>query len=150
MLNGSFYSAMLNLANWLGNVMLPIAAGLILAIGIYRFSKGHELERYIYGALAALMGSGLLRLAEAIAQQNTGADQYMTVLLTITNYVGNVLLPVYATLEIVRLVLGVGGVFERLAIGDDWLRHLLAAMGALMVSGVLRLLEYWVANAKAI
>jgi hypothetical protein len=59
-------------------------------------------------------------------------------------------LPVYATLEIVRLVLGVGGVFERLAIGDDWLRHLLAAMGALMVSGILRLLEYWVANAKAI
>jgi hypothetical protein len=141
---------MLNLANWFGNVMLPIGAGLILAIGIYQFSKGRELERYVYGALAALMGSGLLRLAEAIAQQNTGADQYMTVLLTVTNYVGNVLLPLYATLEIVRLVLGVGGVFERLAIGDDWLRHLVAAMGALMVSAILRLLEYWVAHANPI
>ena len=150
MLNGSFESGLLNLANWFSNVMLPIGAGLILAIGIYRFSKGHDLERYIYGALAALMGSGLLRLAEAIAQQNTGSDQYMTVLLVLTNYAGNVLLPLYATLEIVRLVLGVGGVFERLAIGDDWLRHLLAAMGALMVSGILRLLEYWVTNAKPI
>ena len=150
MLNGSFSSAMLNLANWCGNVMLPIAAGLILAIGIYRFSKGDELERYVHGAMAALMGSGLLRLAEAIAQQNTGADQYMTILLTITNYVGNVLLPLYATLEIVRVVLGASGVFSRRAIGCDWLHHLLAAMGALMVSAILRLLEYWVAHANAI
>jgi hypothetical protein len=39
-------------------------------------------------------------------------------------------------------------VFERLAIGDDWIRHGMAAMGALMVSGLLRLLEYFVANAS--
>jgi hypothetical protein len=47
----------------------------------------------------------------------------------------------------VRLVLGLGGVFERLYVGDDWLRHLLAAMGALMISGLLRLLEHFVAAA---
>ncbi len=50
-------------------------------------------------------------------------------------------------IEIVRLVLGLGGVFERLYVGDDWLRHLMAAMGALMVSGLLRLLEHFVAAA---
>ena len=145
---GSLQPGLLNLANWVGNVMLPIGAGLILAFGIYQFSKGYELERYIYGAMAALMGSGLLRLAEAISQQATDANQYMVMLLTLTNFVGNVLMPFYAAIEIVRLVLGLGGVFERLAIGDDWIRHGMAAMGALMVSGLLRLLEYFVANAS--
>ena len=66
-------------------------------------------------------------------------------LLTLTNFVGNVLMPFYAAIEIVRLVLGLGGVFERLDVGDDWIRHLMAAMGALMVSGLLRLFEHFVA-----
>jgi len=142
---GSFQSGLLNLANWVGNVVLPIGAGLILAYGIYQFSKGRELEPYVWGAMAALLGSGLLRLAEVISQQNQGADQYMVTLLTLTNIVGNVLLPFYAAVEIVRLVLGIGGVFERLFVGDDWLRHAIGAMGALMVSGLLRLLEHFVA-----
>jgi hypothetical protein len=73
---GSFQPGLLNLANWMGNVMLPIGAGLILACGIYQFSKGQELERYVLGAMAALLGSGLLRLAEVISQQNDGADQF--------------------------------------------------------------------------
>src|SRR5271157_4382045 len=34
---GSFQPGLLNLANWMGNVMLPIGAGLILACGIYQF-----------------------------------------------------------------------------------------------------------------
>ena len=88
---GSFQSGLLNLANWVGNVVLPIGAGLILAYGIYQFSKGQELEPYVWGAMAALLGSGLLRLAEVISQQNQGADQYMVTLLTLTNVVGNVL-----------------------------------------------------------
>ena len=144
---GDLQPGLLNLANWTGNVVLPIGAGLILACGIYQFSKGQELEKYVYGAMGALMGSGLLRLAEVISQQATDADQYMVMLLTLTNFVGNVLLPFYAAIEIVRLVLGLGGVFERLYVGDDWLRHLMAAMGALMVSGLLRLLEHFVASA---
>ena len=111
---GDLQPGLLNLANWVGNVVLPISAGLILAGGIYQFSKGQELERYVYGALGALMGSGLLRLAEVISQQATDADQYMVMLLTLTNFVGNVLLPFYAAIEIVRLVLGLGGVFRTL------------------------------------
>ena len=145
---GDLQSGLLNLANWVGNVVLPIGAGLILACGIYQFSKGQELERYVYGAMGALMCSALLRLAEVISQQaTTDADQYMVMLLTLTNFIGNVLMPFYAAIEIVRLVLCLGGVFERLYVGDDWLRHLLAAMGALMISGLLRLLEHFVAAA---
>ena len=61
-----------------------------------------------------------------------------------TNYVGNVILPTFAAIEVVKLVLGFGGVFERLNIGDDWLRHLFAAMMSLMVSGILREFEHFV------
>jgi hypothetical protein len=46
---GDLQPGLLNLANWVGNVVLPIGAGLILACGIYQFSKGQELERYVYG-----------------------------------------------------------------------------------------------------
>ena len=42
---GDLQPGLLNLANWTGNVVLPIGAGLILACGIYQFSKGQELEK---------------------------------------------------------------------------------------------------------
>jgi hypothetical protein len=62
----------------------------------------------------------------------------------LTNYVDNVILPTFAAIEVVKLVLNFGGVFERLNIGDDWLRHLFAAMMSLMVSGLLREFEHCV------
>jgi hypothetical protein len=79
-----------------------------------------------------------------MAGQASGANQYWTAILMLTNYVGNVMLPIYAGIEVVKLVLGFGGVFERLNIGDDWLRHLFAAMMSLMVSGILRVFEHFV------
>jgi hypothetical protein len=144
MQQGSFDAGILNLTNWVGNEVLIVLAGLILAAGIYRYSKGHDADRYFYGGLAALLTSGFLRLAEMMTQQASGADQYWTAILTLTNYVGNVILPTFAAIEIVKLVLGLGGVFERLNIGDDWLRHLFAAMMSLMVSGLLREFEHLV------
>lgn len=144
MQQGSFDNGVLNLTNWTGNAVLPLLAGVFLAVGIYRFAKGHEVDRYFYGALAALLCSGLLRLAEAMTQQATGANQYWAAVLALTNYVGNVLLPIFAALEVVKLVLGFSGVFTRRNIGDDWLRHLLSAMASLMVSGMLRLFEHFV------
>lgn len=144
MQQGSFDTGILNLTNWVGNEVFVVLAGLILAAGIYRYSKGYDSDRYFYGGLASLMVSGFLRLAEAMSQQASGANQYWTAVLTLTNYVGNVILPTYAAIEIVKLVLGFGGVFERLTIGDDWLRHLFAAMMCLMVSGLLRAFEHFV------
>jgi hypothetical protein len=144
MQQGSFETGILNLTNWIGNQVFVVLAGLILAAGIYQYSKGHDADRYFYGGLASLLASGFLRLAETISQQASGANQYWTAILTLTNYVGNVILPTYAALEIVKLILGLGGVFERLNIGDDWLRHLVAAMMSLMVSGILREFEHFV------
>jgi hypothetical protein len=144
MQQGSFDTGILNLTDWIGNQVFVILAGLILAAGIYRYSKGHDADRYFYGGLASLLVSGFLRLAETMTQQASGANQYWTAILTLTNYVCNVILPTYAALEIVKLILGFGGVFERLNIGDDWLRHLFAAMMSLMVSGILREFEHFV------
>ncbi|HMF65007.1 MAG TPA: hypothetical protein VK608_13035 [Edaphobacter sp.] len=144
MQQGSFDTGILNFTNWIGNQILVVLAGLIIAAGIYRYSKGHDADRYFYGSLASLLASGFLRLAETMTQQTSGANQYWTALLTLTNFVGNVVLPTFAGIEIVKLILGIGGVFERLNIGDDWLRHLVAAMMSLMVSGILRLFEHFV------
>jgi len=66
-------------------------------------------------------------------------------ILSLANWVGNVILPVYGGIEIVRAVLGVGGFFERLNIGDDWIRHFIAGGACLCVSGLMRLMEHFIA-----
>jgi hypothetical protein len=55
------------------------------------------------------------------------------------------ILPVYAAIEVTRAVLGASGVFSRLNIGDDWVGHFVAAGASLCCSGLLRLLEHFVA-----
>ena len=142
--NGSFDVGLLNLTNWVGNGVMPVLAALILALGIYKYSRGYHIDRYIGGTMAALCVSGLLRLVEVFAQQGSGTAQYWTALLSMANWIGNVILPVYAGIEIVRAVLGVGGIFERLNIGDDWIRHFIAAGMSLGLSGLLRLFEYFI------
>jgi hypothetical protein len=53
-------NGLLNLTNWLGNVIMPTMAGLFAAAAVYRFSKGHPFSHLGYAALASLMCSGLL------------------------------------------------------------------------------------------
>jgi len=144
MQQGSFDSGILNLTNWIGNQVLVVLAGLIIAAGIYQYAKGRDADRYFYGGMASLLTSGFLRLAEAMTQQASGANQYWTALLTLTSFVGNVVMPTFAAIEVVKLILGFGGIFERLNIGDDWARHLIAAVMSLMVSGMLCLFEHFV------
>ena len=61
-------NGLLNLTNWLGNVIMPTMAGLFAAAAIYRFSKAHPYSHFGYAALASLMCSGLLR-AHGVLQQ---------------------------------------------------------------------------------
>ena len=143
--SGSFDQGLLNMTNWIGNGVMPLLAGLMIALGIYKFSRGGDFERYIWGAMGALSVSGLLRLAEVFARQGSGTTQMFAALLALTDWVCNVILPVYAGIEVVRAVLGVSGVGVRLNIGDDWMRHAVAAFAALSCSGLLRLLEHFVA-----
>ncbi|HUZ95358.1 MAG TPA: hypothetical protein VMU57_10630 [Edaphobacter sp.] len=145
MSSGSFYQGLLSMTNWVGNGVMPLLAGLMIAMGIYKFSRGGDFERYLWGAMGALSISGLLRLAEVFARQGSGTAQMFEALLTLTDWVCNVILPVYAGIEVVRAVLGVSGVGIRLNIGDDWMRHAVAAFAALSCSGLLRLLEHFIA-----
>ncbi len=90
-------NGLLNLTNWLGNVIMPTMAGLFAAAAIYRFSKGHPYSQFGYAALASLMCSGLLRAMESFSNQAAwnNPDRYWISVLTLVNWVGNVLLPLY-------------------------------------------------------
>jgi hypothetical protein len=142
---GSFTQGILGVTNWVGNAIMPVLAALMIALGIYRFSRGGDFERYVWGAMGALSVSGLLRLGEVFAGQAAGTNQIFQAVLTLADWVCNVILPVYGSLEIVRAVLGWSGVGSRLNIGDDWMRHVAAAMAAFCCSGILRLFEHFIA-----
>jgi hypothetical protein len=62
-------NGLLNLTNWLGNVIMPTMAGLFAAAAIYRFSKAQPYQHLGYAALASLMCSGLLRVMESFSNQ---------------------------------------------------------------------------------
>ena len=54
-------NGLLNLTNWLGNVIMPTMAGLFAAAAIYRFSKAHALST------PRLRGTGLADVLWAFA-----------------------------------------------------------------------------------
>jgi len=146
-----FETGLLNLTNWAGNVIMPTLAGLFFAAAIYRFSKGDSYSQLSYAGFASLMCSGLLRTLEAFAQQAGASDpdRYWMAILTLVNWVGNVMLPLYGVIQVVMLVLHSAGVLERMTIGDAWVRNLVAAMMCFGLSGLLRLAEFWIQNGAA-
>ena len=64
-----FYTGLLNLANWSGNVILPTLAGLFFSFAVVCFSKGRDYHQWMYGGFLALMASGLLRMIETFTSQ---------------------------------------------------------------------------------
>lgn len=146
-----FENGLLNLTNWAGNVILPTLAGLFIAGAIYKFSKGQQYSHLSWAGFAALMCSGLLRALEAFAQQAgpNDPDRYWISILTLVNWVGNVLLPLYGAMQVAVLVTHFAGVLERMTIGDAWVRNLVSAMMCFSVSGLLRLGEFWIQNGTA-
>jgi hypothetical protein len=146
-----FENGLLNLTNWTANVIMPTIAGLFAAAAIYRFSKAQPYSHMSYAALAALMCSGLLRALETFAAQSGASDpdRFWISILTLTNWVGNVMLPLYGTLQVVMAVVHYAGLLERMTIGEAWVRNLASAMMCFGLSGLLRLSEFWIANGTA-
>ena len=146
-----FEHGLLNLTNWVANVILPTVAGLFAAAAIYTFSKARPYSHFSYAALAALMCSGMLRALETFASQSGASDpdRYWISILTLTNWVGNVMLPLYGTLQVVMAVVHYAGLLERMTIGEAWVRNLVSAMMCFSLSGILRLAEFWIANGTA-
>ena len=68
------------------------------------------------------MCSGLLRVLEGFSNQAAwnDPDRYWLAVLTLVNWVGNVLLPVYGALQVVLSVVHFSGLMERMTIGEAW------------------------------
>ncbi|HEY1462405.1 MAG TPA: hypothetical protein VGF44_03185 [Terriglobales bacterium] len=147
----NFANGILNLTNWLGNIIMPTLAGLFAAAAVFHFSKGRTYQHYVNSALASLMCSGLLRVLESFSNQAawSNPDRYWIGLLTLVNWVGNVLLPMYGVLQIVLAVTHYAGLLERMTIGEAWVRNLVAAMCSFGLSGLLRLGEFWIQHGTA-
>jgi hypothetical protein len=145
--NMSFDHGMLNLANWLGNVIMPTLAAAFIIIAILQFSRRREFSHSMYGVLWCLMVSGLTRAFETFASQGAwnNPDLYWLSIVTLINWVANVILPVYAASQIAAMALRLG-VFSLVHPSSGWLRHFVTAALCLMVSGVLRLAEFFVAQ----
>jgi hypothetical protein len=147
----SLSNGLLNLTSWLGNVIMPTLAGLFAAAAVYQFSKGRHHHQLAYAALASLMCSGLLRAMESFANQSAwnNPDRYWISILTLVNWVGNVLLPLYGVLQVVLAVTHYAGLLERMTVGEPWVRNLVAAMCSFALSGLLRLGEFWIQHGTA-
>ena len=145
--NMSFDQGILNLANWMGNVIMPTLAALFVIVAVVQFAKGVEFSRSMYGALACLMVSGLTRAFETFAGQRPWSDPdlYWVALTTLINWLGNVILPVYAAVQVAAGALRMG-MFSYIHPTSGWMRHFAVAGLCLLVSGLLRLAEFFVAQ----
>lgn len=148
----SLDGAITNLASWAGNTIMPTLAGLFFASAVYRYSKGGQFEQHLYGGFASLMCSGFLRAIEGFVQHAgaTSADGYWTAVMSLVNWTANVILPVFALTQLGAMALHMGGVLDQIYPGSTWIRKFVAAMGALMVSGIVRFAESMVTHAHGI
>ena len=118
----------------------------------YRYSKGGQFEQLLYGGFASLMCSGMLRALEGFMQHAgpTSADGFWIATMSLVNWVANVILPVFALTQLAAMALHMGGVVSEIYPGSTWIRKFIAAMGALLVSGMVRLAESMVTHAHGI
>ena len=141
----SFYNGILNLTNWSANVILPTLAALFIAIAILQFSRGHSYSHALYGGFLCLMASGLLRAFETFATQRAwdDPDVYWIALVSLVDWLYNVILPLYAALQVAAGTVALG-TDVRFHYASAWMRHFAAAGMCLLVSGLLRLAEWFV------
>ena len=147
----SFETGILNLTNWLANVILPTLAALFFAIGIVRFAGPGQHQHWMYAGFLSLMASGILRALEMVSSQQPWSDPdlYWISLLNVVNWVCNVIMPLYGVLQVVVGIMHFAGIGHRVYQGGDWMRHFVAAAGCFMLSGIVRLAEWFVRQGTA-
>lgn len=148
----SFDGAITNLASWAGNTMMPTMSGLFFSAAVYRYSRNAPAEPMLYSGFASLMCSGMLRALEGFVQNAgpTNADAYWTAVMSLVNWTANVILPVFALTQLAAMAMHMAGVLHEIYPGSTWIRKFIAAMGALMVSGIVRFAESMVTQAHGI
>ncbi len=65
----------LNLVNWVGNVIAPVGAALAVVMAVLAYSQGRGVMRWSVTAAGLLVISGLTRLIEFWIQNGTGGVQ---------------------------------------------------------------------------
>jgi len=98
------------------------------------------------------MCSGLLRALESFCQPDR--LEQSRPLLDLDSDAGelggkNVLLPLYGVLQVVLAVTHYAGLLERMTVGEAWVRNLVAAICSFLLSGLLRLGEFWIQHGTA-
>jgi hypothetical protein len=148
----SLDGAITHLASWAGNTMMPTMAGMFFAGAVYRYSKSGPFENLLYGGFASLMCSGMLRAIEGFVQHAgpTSADGFWTTIMSLVNWTANVILPMFALSQLAAMALHMGGVVAEIYPGSTWIRKFISAIGALMVSGIVRLAESMVTQSHGV
>lgn len=117
---------------------------------------GQRPDRRFYLALASLVAFGFLQCSPLVSYgQNLGqqpavgqavqgetAAQPEGTVLNLVNWVGNVIAPVGAALAVVMAVVAYSQ-------GRGVMRWSVTAAGLLVISGLTRLIEFWIANGTA-
>lgn len=67
--------AVLNLVNWIGNVIAPVGAALAVVMAVVSYSQGRGVMRWSVTAGGLLVVSGLTRLIEFWIQNGTAGVQ---------------------------------------------------------------------------
>jgi hypothetical protein len=148
----SLDGAITHLASWAGNTMMPTMAGMFFAGVVYRYSKGGPFENLLYGGFASLMCSGMIRAIEGFVQHAgpTSADGFWIATMSLVNWTANVILPMFALTQLAAMALHMGGVVSEIYPGSTWIRKFVAAIGALMVSGIVRFAESMVTQSHGV
>ena len=132
-----FENGLLNLTNWAGNVIMPTLAGLFFAAAIYQLQQGPSL---LASRLGRLCVTDVLRTVEgaggicATGRRNRSGP-LLDSILTLVNWVGNVMLPLYGVIQVVMMVLHSAGLLERMTIGEAWVRNLVVGHDVLRPVG---------------
>jgi hypothetical protein len=94
----------------------------------------------------------MLRTLEGFVQHAgaTNADAFWLATMSLVNWTANVILPMFALTQLAAMALHMAGVVSEIYPGSTWIRKFIAAFGALMVSGMVRLAESMVTQAHGI
>ena len=146
----SFDSGILHLANWVGNVIMPTMAAVFIIIAIIAVFKGTGvLTQHVWclGLSLGLRSDASARNVCLAAAWNN-PDVYWIALMTLINWVANVILPVYAAVSGSRRSLANGHVLAHPS--HQWLDASFSCSGALpdgfrvaSIGGILRRTGYW-------
>jgi hypothetical protein len=151
--SGNFLTGLQGLTEWLGYLILPTLAGFCVVMAIKDYRDGKNGERSMIAAILCLMGPACALLISAWVTKAPAApapatDALSGALMNASNWLGNVILPLFAAYNVARGVLQPQ--MKHFNSVQDQFHYFIVAFGCLSVSGILRLIEHFVLTAKAV